>query len=205
MRISTVLLDADGVVQFPGAIAAHFAQRYGWPEDKLRGFFHHVFHERPELDGGLTGDEDLRVVMHEALPEWGWAEEPDIFVRDWLRLGAVPDPAVLDLVARLRAAGVVCGLASNQPMLRARYMDDDLGYRKLFDHRFYSAELGYAKPDAEFFTAALAALGAPPSQVLFIDDREENVAAARACGLHGVVHRPGDLLHDQLARYALPA
>lgn len=205
MQISTVLFDADGVLQFRGPIHEHFEQTYGWSERTLRDFFAYlVEHERSDVGDGLTSDVDLTGAMSAALRDWGWAWPPEVFVRDFLRYGLVPDPGALALVANLRAAGVRCGLATNQPRLQGRYMHEDLGYRALFDDHFYSYLMGVAKPDPAFFGTALATLGVPADRVLFIDDREENVAAARACGLQAVVHRPGDRLREQLARYALP-
>jgi putative hydrolase of the HAD superfamily len=203
-QISTVLFDADGVLQFLGPLYQHFDEQYGWPQEKVNGFFEHLFHERPEFDGSLTGGGDVEAVIGVALAEWGWTHPTDRFVRDWLTLGAVPDREALALVAALRTHGVVCGLASNQEAVRARYMDEELGYRALFDHRFYSWHLGYAKPDGAFFRAALAELGVEPATVLFVDDRPDNVEAARGCGLHAEVHRRGDHLRDTLAAYALP-
>jgi putative hydrolase of the HAD superfamily len=203
MRISTVLFDADGVLQFRGPIYEHFAQRYGWSEQKLRDFFQRISRERPDFDDGLTSDVDLTLAMSAALRDWGWALPPEIFIQDLLRYGLVPDPDALALVADLRSAGVRCGLATNQPRLQGRYMREDLGYDGLFDHHFYSYLMGVAKPDPAFFDATLATLDVTAAQVLFIDDREDNVTAARDCGLHAVVHRPGDRLRDHLARYAL--
>jgi putative hydrolase of the HAD superfamily len=205
MAISTVLFDADGVLQFRGPIYAHFEERYGWSQEKLRDFFEHLFHERSDFDDGLTSDGDLIDAISAALADWGWTERPEVFVRDWLRLGCVPDPEAVALVAKLRAAGVRCGLATNQPGMRGRYMHEDLGYRAMFDHHFYSYEMGYAKPDPGFFQTALASLGVPPDTVLFIDDHEANVDAARRCGLHAVWHRPGDRLPEQIGGYALVA
>ncbi len=60
-----------------------------------------------------------------------------------------------------------------------------------------------AKPDPAFFQAALAALATPAAQVLFIDDNEPNVLAARGCGVHAELHLPGNSLRDLLATYDL--
>jgi FMN phosphatase YigB (HAD superfamily) len=50
-----------------------------------------------------------------------------------------------------------------------------------------SFRLGVAKPDPRFFALALA--GRDPASVLFLDDREENVAAAVAAGVDAVLCR----------------
>lgn len=83
----------------------------------------------------------------------------------------------------LRRRGVVCHVASNQQAARAQFMSETLDYQSLFDGAFYSCFVGAAKPDEAFFRRALAALRYNAASVLFIDDREANVAAARAVGL----------------------
>lgn len=201
LRISTVLLDADGVVQFPGELYAWLDREYGWSAQRVDAFYWHLFAERRDYDGTLTG---LVPVVAEALVDWDCPAPAGEFVRQWFTLGAVPDPDALALVAALRRHGITCALASNQDLVRARFMDEELGYERLFDDRFYSARLGCAKPDPAYFHAILTALRADPARVLFIDDRPENVAAARECGLHAEVHGPGDRLRDTLARYGLP-
>lgn len=204
MRISTVLFDADGVLQFAGPLLDHFDRREGWSRERLGEFLRHVFTERPDYDSGEINKTDLVPVLAAALPDWGWIEPVETFIGEWLTLGTVPDPAALESVATLRRRGVRCGLATNQNALRARYMHEDLGYRKLFDHHFYSCDMGCAKPDHDFFRTALAVTGADPAQVLFIDDHAPNVAAARACGLHAELHPPDAVLRDTLVAYGLP-
>jgi putative hydrolase of the HAD superfamily len=199
--ISTVLFDADGVVQFSGELYAWLDREHGWSAQQVDDFYWRLFHERSDYDGSPTG---LVPAVALALADWGCAAPADQFVRQWFTRGAVPDPDALALVAALRRRGIKCSLASNQDLVRARFMDEELGYERLFDDRFYSARLGYAKPDPAYFHAVIEALRADPARVLFIDDRLENVEAARQCGLHAEVHRPGDRLRDTLARYELP-
>jgi len=55
---------------------------------------------------------------------------------------------------------------------------------KHFDAMLPSHLLGYAKPDPRVFREALTRIHAEPAAVLFIDDREENVDAARAIGMN---------------------
>ena len=52
-------------------------------------------------------------------------------------------------------------------------------------HAATSFRLRAAKPDDRFYRAALR--GLDPARVLFLDDRDDNVAAARAVGIDAVV------------------
>lgn len=49
---------------------------------------------------------------------------------------------------------------------------------------FCAAQFGAAKPAAAAYRGCLAALGAPASETLFVDDSLTNVEGARAAGLH---------------------
>ena len=49
---------------------------------------------------------------------------------------------------------------------------------------------GSPKPDPRFFQAVLDVLPYPPDHVLFIDDRQENVAAARDAGIRATLFQP---------------
>jgi glucose-1-phosphatase len=49
-----------------------------------------------------------------------------------------------------------------------------------------SCELGMRKPRREAFERAAAQMGVAPRAILFLDDLEENVAGAKAAGLHAL-------------------
>src|SRR4029077_8945512 len=55
-----------------------------------------------------------------------------------------------------------------------------------FEHLLFSCFLKTAKPEPDCFRAALGVLGASPSDVVFLDDRAENVAAAAALGIRSL-------------------
>lgn len=66
-----------------------------------------------------------------------------------------------------------------------------------FDQIVISAEEGVMKPDLRIYRLALERLAVPPEQAVFVDDFEENVAAARWIGIHAVHFRSADqALHD---------
>lgn len=95
---------------------------------------------------------------------------------------------VMGVAQSLRQAGVNCHIASNQQAGRARHMSETLNYRTLFTREFYSCSLGVAKPEAAFFEHILHALNLPGNNVLFLDDRPENVEAAQRVGLAAAVY-----------------
>ena len=99
----------------------------------------------------------------------------------WLRLQA----GTVALIEDLAAAGRALALLSNAPGELAEAIGA-LPVAAHFGHLFFSCQLKVAKPDPRCYHRALAGLGASAEDVIFIDDRRENVAAAAALGLRSV-------------------
>ena len=57
----------------------------------------------------------------------------------------------------------------------------------LCDLIIYSHEVGIRKPEPRIFELACEQLGAQPAEMLFLDDIEANVEAARQLGIHAIL------------------
>jgi putative hydrolase of the HAD superfamily len=71
----------------------------------------------------------------------------------------------------------------------AREAERCWGFEDITDDIVYSHEVGLLKPDPRIFVVAAERLGVRPEEVVFLDDVEGHVAAAREVGFRGVVHR----------------
>lgn len=121
-------------------------------------------------------------------------------VREWpYERFLLPAPNVREVLGGLRALGLRIGVLSNTlpnvgVTLRAIGVDD------LVDVALASCTLGVSKPHADAFVLAARELGVRPDEVLFVDDKQENVDAARAVGMHALLidHTGGraDAVHD---------
>jgi putative hydrolase of the HAD superfamily len=109
----------------------------------------------------------------------------------WAGVQANPD-AVATLDA-LRSAGVKVGVCSNAPY-RARSLHEQLAHVGLRDHldsATFSAEVGWCKPDARMFIAALRSLRADASEAVMVGDSEhDDIAGAHGAGMRAVLYRP---------------
>jgi putative hydrolase of the HAD superfamily len=94
-------------------------------------------------------------------------------------------PWLLRLVERLRSLGWVTGILSDQTDWLER-LDAGQHFFRCFDRVYNSYHLGKGKRDPSLFGDVAADLGLSPSQVLFIDDNRDNVARARAAGMHAI-------------------
>ena len=69
------------------------------------------------------------------------------------------------------------------------------------DKIFVSAYLGMKKPDKKIFKHVLNNLNVKPKEAIFIDDREENIEAAKKVGMVGVVFENVNNLKQELKKY----
>lgn len=133
---------------------------------------------RAAYDRGGSAEDFWRAVAGRDVDGADLAALVRLDVDAWLHL----EPAAMAVVAELQARGVRLALLSNAPHELADAVDAHPGFAA-FAPRLFSARLGLTKPDPEIFAVAVARLGVPAGEVLFLDDRTDNVAAARAAGL----------------------
>jgi putative hydrolase of the HAD superfamily len=114
-----------------------------------------------------------------------------------------PNQPMIEWAASLQRAGIKTGILSNigdamEAGIRARFpwLDE-------FAHHTFSHRLGIAKPDLAIYQHAAKGLGVSPNAVLFIDDREENIAAAREAGMNAVQYSTHDRFVEQMQQLRL--
>ena len=93
------------------------------------------------------------------------------------------------LVADLKAAGYKLYVLSNMSLEFIEFLRKTEVY-KYFDGEVVSCEEHVVKPDAEIYRRLVERYGLDVSETLFIDDRKENVEAARNEGWEGFNFNP---------------
>ncbi|MEV0911848.1 HAD family hydrolase [Streptomyces hokutonensis] len=182
---SIVLFDLFGVIarrQRPGALGK-MAARCATPTD---AFTEAYWACRPPYDAG----------QHSAPEYWTavlrWLRRPvDADTVEELRRTDIDswsrvDPSMVAYAQSLRAVAEVA-LLSNIPSDHADAFLAAQPWLHRLDHVAFSGKIKAAKPDPAAFEHCVVALRAAPADFLFVDDREENVRAARAVGMDGHV------------------
>lgn len=98
------------------------------------------------------------------------------------------DVALRDFAAGLRSKFATAILSNSADGAR-REEQRRYGFEELVDVIVYSHEVGVAKPDTAIFRLTEDRLGVQAHEIVFLDDHEAHVQAARACGWHAVMHR----------------
>lgn len=91
-------------------------------------------------------------------------------------------------------------LLSNTSELHWQFLQENFGLDKICHDMLASYEVGAMKPSPELFNAAGSRFDLCPETTVFIDDRQENVAGAIACGWQGIWHRSIEATKAELQR-----
>ena len=75
-----------------------------------------------------------------------------------------------------------------------------MGYYDLFQPALLSYEIGVEKPHSEAFEILLKKLHLPPAAVVFVDDKSENVVAAKRQGIDVIQFISPKQLQDDLEK-----
>lgn len=184
MPVKCLMVDVDGVVVIPrpGGWGATLEADLGLSMTVLQ---EHFF--RPHWQDVAMGRAGLHERLAPVLAEHAPHVSSEALCAYWFAKDAQLDDGFLDQLGAVRAAGLAVHLATVQEHLRARHLWRVLGLSRRFDAMHYSADYGCGKPDPAFFHAAAARTGYAPPELLLLDDRAENVEAARAAGWGGTL------------------
>jgi len=115
-----------------------------------------------------------------------------------------PDVESLDVVQRLRQGvrgrptRVRMSTLNNESRELNEFRIEHFGLCRLFDVFFSSCWLGVRKPTREIYERVLGMTQAEPERSVFVDDREQNLAPARALGMKTIQFTSADQLAHSL-------
>ncbi len=187
-----VLCDLDNVVRYYDLTrVTALEQAAGLPEGTTAGLAYDPGLDLPLLLGRITPEEWAEAIAAGLTDRVG-PERARELGRAMAEAPSRADETVVALLRRVRER-VPLVLVTNATL---RLHDDlaALGLGDLADHVVGSAHEGVAKPDPAIYRIAAARAGVRVDRCLFVDDRQENVDAALALGMTGVLFRePADL------------
>jgi|SaaInlV_200m_DNA_2_1039689.scaffolds.fasta_scaffold15474_3 putative hydrolase of the HAD superfamily len=178
-EIRAILFDADGVIQLPStgwrdSLCEICGDKYN-PSDFIKKIF---IIEEPCLKGIKSFPENVS----ETFNKMGIESKLNSFLVVWTAIES--NKTIITEIRNIRKQGVVVALASNQEKFRAEYMNNNLGYEKIFDYSFYSYEMGFIKSEKEYFENVLTILDIDAHEILFFDDSKENIESATNLGIN---------------------
>jgi putative hydrolase of the HAD superfamily len=197
LALRAVVFDYGMVLTGPQDPAAHaeLVRLTGLPIDKFEHFY---WQDRHEYDAGrLTGITYWQKFVRDAglnLPDATIHELNRIDVRVW----STVNPRMVAWQEQLRQRGLKRAILSNMGDAVRDSIVVEHAWINTFDALIWSYQLGIIKPAPAIYLHALEKLGTPAQETLFIDDRSENTAAARALGMQAITFSTVDKLREDL-------
>jgi putative hydrolase of the HAD superfamily len=194
LAVEAVIFDIGGVLfrNIQEFFLPDLARRYGLDPELLLslGYRHGALWGL----GRATEESYWRGILSDAgldlslLP--GLVEETDRYIR--------PIPETWEVV-RAIVPSVRVGILSNTTWEWVRRLRAVEEWERQFDPVLLSCEVGMCKPDPAIFDLLLERLKLPGERVLFVDDRDDNLAAAAPLGIQGHLFTDPVRLRQRLA------
>jgi len=187
ISVKAVLFDYGKVLSGPEKIESWHGMRavLGISDPEFREAY---WKYRDDYDRGtLSGTEYWNQIARDLgfpLQESNLLELQKLDVEMWTD----PNPPMIEWAHRLKQAGIRIGILSNIGDAMEQGVRAKFPWVEGFTHATWSHRLKMRKPEPEIYAAAAKGLGVAPAEVLFIDDREDNIAGAQAAGMQGVVY-----------------
>jgi putative hydrolase of the HAD superfamily len=199
--IRAILVDLDGVIRIWSPEKDRQAeQAAGLPGGAIWKAAFSKDLLLPAITGRVSDEDWRRQVVDQLRLDFPQADA-DEAVRLWSSSSGEVDWDVVEVVrvCRKRAPVVLITNATS----RLPFDLERLGLADEFDRVINSSEVGWIKPQAEIFRAALQAVGVSAKVAFFVDDNAEHVAAACQIGMTGHVYGGVDQLRRELERLGL--
>ena len=181
--IKAILFDADDVLINQERFSVVLDRDFGISIETTKDFFTGPFQDC------LDGKADLKEAILPYLEGWGWGKGVDAFLDLWFDREYNVNKELFDYIKELQQKGIRCYLATNQEKYRFAHILEKVGLMNTLDSVFASSHVGEKKPKQEFFIKIFEKLNnIEKNQIIFWDDKEVNIQAAKDFGIHAEMY-----------------
>jgi len=178
-----ILFDVDGVLIRPPHYFGLVLEKKGYPNahSLLNEFYAKNYGKQCAI-----GEMDILKKIKPFLEKFNWTGTVREFLNEQFTFESkYLDQKFLDLIKNFRKKGLYICLATDQEKERAKFLLEELDWQKIFNDAFISCHIGARKCVPEFWEYVLEKLqnkfsNLEPSEILFFDDKQENIDQARA-------------------------
>lgn len=192
MKISTVIFDIGGVLVDFGR--QHFFEQFGHSPQMCMRLYESTVRSPywKEFDLGRIPDEEVIDLFA------AYAPELESEIREAMKCvhGVVRRmDAAIPWIRKIQESGRRTLYLSNYSMKVARDNEDAMDFLPYLDGGLLSCDYHVIKPDPAFYQILIDQYDLDPERCVFLDDLEENIAAAQQLGFHTILVRD----HEQAA------
>ncbi|MEA4890301.1 MAG: HAD family phosphatase [Clostridiaceae bacterium] len=142
---------------------------------------------------------DLPDFHRQARRELGFSVDEDAFYRIFSQMIGELFDETIPLLTALKPVYRLMLLSNTSPFHWERCRDKQ-GFGTFFERVFISCEMGVMKPDPLIYSLVLQEIKVMPQNIIFFDDRKENINAASNMGFTAIQTFGGDPLINVLRR-----
>ncbi len=186
MPIHGIVFDIGGVLEYtePMTFDDHWEEELGLEKGAM------VNRMIETWKGGSIGTVTLEEVHQKMAETFGMSASQihDYMEEMWGAYLGTLNQELYDYFKSLRPKYQTAILSNSFVGARERE-EEAYKFSEICDFIIYSHEVGLQKPDPAIYALTCERLGLPPEKVIFLDDREDLIEAAKASGMQGVVFR----------------
>lgn len=131
----------------------------------------------------LIGKKNMLDIFDKLLKKHKCVENPSKVIEAYKKNYSIYSPInrkMLNLIRELKSRFEILSLSNTNEIHKE--VNLKRGLFKHFDKSFFSFEIGMKKPDKKIFSFILEKTGLKPTEIIFIDDNEENIENAKELG-----------------------
>lgn len=178
--VKAVLFDLGGVLE--RVVAAAMVDAWSMGKVQASEFWTRWLEAR-SVERFESGRIDAATFAEEVIAELSLELDAEEFLEAFPTWLAGPYDGAKELVMDVRRAGLPVASFSNSNDIHWPIMESHQRAGEVFHANFPSHQIGYSKPDPLAFAEVLRRWEIPAGQILFLDDNEVNVKAAREAGM----------------------
>ena len=133
-----------------------------------------------EYDRGMYSKQEMIDLGIEKYP--GYQKEINHFMNEWI-YGLVPIQSTIQLIQDLKEKGYPIYILSNIPKQALDYLQTIEILQPLLKRGIYSYQHQVNKPDIKIYEILMDTYNLAASDILFIDDKKENIETAKQLGM----------------------
>lgn len=177
-----ILFDLDGVLTLAEEVfSVIYSRSRGYDVEPFTKFF------TTEWSDFVTGKKDLKQHIEDNNELWKWDGSPDELLKYWFESVNIKNESLLTVVKNLRREGIKCYIATEQERYRTDYIRRVM-FKDEFDGIFSTAEIGYKKNNPRFFENLVNTLGISAESIVYFDDSQSKLDAAKIVGLDSYLY-----------------
>lgn len=198
-KIQCVLFDIGGVLVdwHMSWITSEISNRFQLDKKHVDEAFHKYLHE---LDCGKITEQDFWKKIGAYCSSKKLQNTSESLWDTYFRKNAIPNTELIQISQNIKEKNLALGVLSNIEKV-THCVVEDWNVLDNFDFKFFSYQIGFAKPDSKIYEHAIANMSFSADQVLFIDDKKENIAEAEKAGLIGLHYTGMQSLQNQLQSF----